>query len=98
MNITTYGIYFAIFLSLISISLIALNPLGYGHNLIILIISLELFQLSIGVLLAHFSFILDDMIGSLLTLYLLPLAGCESAIAQAILIAYYPSRGTLIIK
>lgn len=94
MMITTYGIYFAIFLSIISIYLIAfLSP-----NLIILIISLELFQLSIGVLLAHFSFILDDMIGSLLTLYLLPLAGCESAIAQAILIAYYPSRGTLIIK
>lgn len=43
MNITTYGIFFAIFLSIISISLIAFNPLGSGHNLIILIISLELF-------------------------------------------------------
>lgn len=42
-NITTYGIYFAISLSIISISLIAFNPLGSGHNLIILIISLELF-------------------------------------------------------
>lgn len=93
MNITSYGIYFAIFLSIISISLIAFNPIS--PNQIILIISLELFQLSIGVLLAHFSFLLDDMIGSLLTLYLLPLAGCESAIALSILIAYYPSRGTL---
>jgi NADH-ubiquinone oxidoreductase chain 4L len=38
------------------------------------------------------------MIGSVLTLYLLPLAGAESAIALAILIAYYPVRGTLSIR
>ena len=38
------------------------------------------------------------MIGALITLYLLPLAGAESAIALAILIAYYPLRGTLILK
>lgn len=43
MNTVTYGIYFAISLSIISISLIAFNPLGSGNNLIILIISLELF-------------------------------------------------------
>jgi hypothetical protein len=43
MNITTYGIYFAISLSIISISLIAFNATTGAHNLIILVISLELF-------------------------------------------------------
>lgn len=43
MNMTVYGIYFAISLSIISISLIAFNaPVG-AHNLILLVISLELF-------------------------------------------------------
>ena len=97
MNITSYGIYFAISLCILSTGLIAFSTCTQGHNLIMIIISLELLLLSIGVLLVHFSFLLDDQIGSILTLYLLPLAGAESAIALAILIAYYPTRGTLTI-
>jgi NADH:ubiquinone oxidoreductase subunit K len=38
---------------------------------------------------------MDDLIGSTLTLYILPLAGCESALALGILIAYYPKRGSV---
>lgn len=98
MNITSFGIYFSISLCILSIILIAYNSCIEGKNLILIIISLELFLLSIGVLLVHFSFILDDMIGSIITLYLQPLAGAESAIALSILIAYYPIRGTLTIR
>jgi NADH:ubiquinone oxidoreductase subunit K len=98
MNITSFGIYFAISLCILSVALIAYNSCIEGQNLILIIISLELFLLSIGVLLVHFSFLLDDMIGSVITLYLLPLAGAESAIALSILIAYYPKRGTLTIR
>lgn len=54
--------------------------------------------MAIGILLVHVSFLIDDMIGATLTLYLLPLAGAESAIALAIYIAYYPMRGTMIIN
>jgi NADH:ubiquinone oxidoreductase subunit K len=54
---------------------------GKKENLIMLIISLELILLAIGILFVHVSFLLDDMIGATLTLYLLPLAGAESAIA-----------------
>ncbi len=59
-----------------------------------MIICQELIQQSIGILLVSLSFHLDDLIGSTLTLYLLPLAGCESAIALAQQVAYYPQRGS----
>jgi NADH:ubiquinone oxidoreductase subunit K len=69
-----------------------------GRDLITLVIALELILLSIGILLVSLSFHLDDLVGSTLTLYLLPLAGAESAIALALLVAYYPIRGTLVLK
>jgi NADH:ubiquinone oxidoreductase subunit K len=81
MNSISFGIFFAIILVIISLYLIAFNPLKAGHNLIIIIISLELLVLAVGILFVHFSFILDDLLGSLITLYFLPLAGAESAIA-----------------
>ena len=71
---------------------------GKKENLIMLIIAQEIILLAIGILFVHVSFLLDDMIGATLTLYLLPLAGAESAIALAIYIAYYPKRGTMIIN
>lgn len=66
-----------------------------GGNLIMLIICQELILLSIGILLVNLSVGLDDLVGSNLCLYLLPLAGAESAVALALQIAYYPTRGTL---
>ncbi|KAJ3297501.1 NADH dehydrogenase subunit 4L [Rhizoclosmatium globosum] len=69
-----------------------------GKDLITLVIALELILLSIGILLVSLSFHLDDLVGSTLTLYLLPLAGAESAIALALLVSYYPIRGTLVLK
>jgi len=66
-----------------------------GHNLITLIIALELLLLSVGILLVNISYNLDDLVGSNLTLLILPLAGCESAIALALLVAFYPNRGSI---
>lgn len=60
-----------------------------------ILISLELILQSIGILLVNISVGIDDIIGSNQTLFLLPLAGAESAVALALLIAYYPIRGTL---
>jgi NADH:ubiquinone oxidoreductase subunit K len=68
------------------------------ESLIFLIIALEIMLLAIGFLFVNISFLLDDAVGITLTLYLLPLAGAESAIALAIFIAYYPMRGTLSIN
>lgn len=63
-----------------------------SRNLIQVIVSLELMLLSIGLLLVNLSFYLDDFLGATLALYLLPLAGAESAIALALLVAFYPTR------
>ena len=46
----------------------------------------------------YVSFILDDIVGANITLFLLPLAGGESAIALALLVGYYPLRGSLNIR
>jgi hypothetical protein len=53
-----------------------------------MVISLELMLLSIGLFMVNISFALDDLIGATLTLYLLPFAGAESAIALALLVAF----------
>ena len=63
-----------------------------SRNLIGVIIALELMLLSIGLLLVYLSFQLDDLSGATLSVYLLPLAGAESAIALGLLVAFYPSR------
>lgn len=60
-----------------------------------LVISLELLLLSVGILLVNLSFHLDDLVGANLTLLILPLAGAESAVALALLVAYYPLRGSV---
>ena len=66
-----------------------------GGNQIMIVITQELILLSIGLFLIHISIGIDDLIGGNITLYLLPLAGAESAQAQGQLVAYYPIRGTI---
>ena len=76
---------------------IALNGSSYSRHLIHLVISLELVLLSIALLLVNMSFYFDDLLGATLALYLLPLAGAESAVALALLVAFYPARLNLLI-
>ena len=84
-------------LSLYQIGLIA-YLLNGGQNLIMLVISQELLLLSVGILLVNISYNLDDLVGSNITLLILPLAGAESAVALALLVAYYPIRGSVSLK
>ena len=66
-----------------------------NRNIIYILISLEVLLLAIGLFFLQISFLLDDLLGSLMTLYILPLAGAESALGLGLLISYYPLRGTL---
>lgn len=91
---TEYGIYISLLMYMIGIISFIFNK----SNLIMQIISQEIIQLSIGLLLVEFSFHLEDLIGVNMTLLLLPLAGAESAVALGLLIGYYPIRGTIIIN
>lgn len=82
---------------ILSLTILIVGLLGFfnNENLIMIVISLELILLSVGILFVNYSFILDDLTGGLITLLLVPLAGAESAIALAFLVAYYPLRGQL---
>ena len=63
---------------------------------ILLLISLEILLLSLGLIFIHISFIYDDFLGAFITFLILPLAGTESALILALLVAYYPyGRGSL---
>jgi NADH:ubiquinone oxidoreductase subunit K len=66
-----------------------------NKNLIYILIALEVLLLAIGLILLQISFVIDDAVGSLLTLIILPLAGAESAFGLALLINFYPNKGNL---
>jgi NADH-ubiquinone oxidoreductase chain 4L len=66
-----------------------------NQNVIYILIGLEILLLSIAFLFLQLSFLFDDLIGSIISLFILPLAGIESALGLGILIKYYPKKGTL---
>ena len=82
---------------ILALTILTVGFLGFcnNDNLVMIVISLELVLLSVGILFVHYSFILDDLIGASISLLLVPLAGAESAIALALLVAFYPLRGSL---
>lgn len=65
-----------------------------NKNIIYIQIALEILLLGIGLLFLQLSFLLDDLLGSFMTLLILPLAGAESALGLSLLITYYPKRGS----
>ena len=72
--------------------------INQSYNLIMILIAIELLIFSLVIILINLSSIFDDLIGNILTLFLIPLSGLESAIGLMILIQYYPLKGSLYIK
>ncbi len=66
-----------------------------NKNLIFILISLEVLQLASALFFVHSSFLLDDAVGITIALQILPIAGAESAFGLALLINYYPTKGSL---
>jgi NADH:ubiquinone oxidoreductase subunit K len=56
---------------------------------------LELLLLAVSFLFAVSGVYLDDIIGPILSLYIISLAGAEAAVGLAILIVFYRLRGIL---
>ena len=94
---TEKGILVGITIFILGVTLF-LGISGKKESLIIFVIAQEIILLAIGILFVHITFTIDDMLGAALTLYLLILAGAESAIILAIYIAFYPKRGTMTIN
>lgn len=87
-----FSLQIAFFLYIIGIFMYIFNG---NQNIIYILISLEILLLSLALIFLQLSFILDDLLGSLITLLILPLAGIESALGLGLLIKYYPKKGSL---
>lgn len=90
-EIMTEVIFISALLFLIGIFGIILN----NKSLIHMLMSIELMLLAVNLLLVTFSVSNDDIMGELLALLVLGVAGAESAIGLAIVVAYYRKKGTL---
>lgn len=67
-------------------------------NLILMLISIEIMLLSITFLILVSSVNIDDIIGQTYAIYIIVVAGAESAIGLAILVAFYRLRGSIRIE
>ena len=66
-------------------------------NIILMLISIEIMLLSITFLILVSSVNIDDIIGQTYAIYIIVVAGAESAIGLAILVAFYRLRGSIVI-
>lgn len=67
----------------------------FRHNVIVVLMGLELMLFAANLLLIFSSVQLDDLIGQLFGLLVLAVAAAESAIGLAILVVYYRLRGSI---
>jgi len=91
-----------IFIYIMNLSLILflIGILGFvlnRKNIILMLISIEIMLLSITFLILINSFIFDDILGQVFAIYIISIAGAESAIGLAILVAFYRLRGSITI-
>jgi len=86
---------FFLFLSL-SIFIIGLTGLFVlRRHLIIILFSFELIILSIIILFASSSILIDDLMGQIYSLLILTIAASESALGLALIIAFYRLRESI---
>jgi NADH-ubiquinone oxidoreductase chain 4L len=68
------------------------------RNIILLLICLEMIILGITLLILCTSLAYDDLLGQIFSIYIICIAGAESAIGLGILVAYYRLNGDVLIK
>jgi NADH-ubiquinone oxidoreductase chain 4L len=66
-------------------------------NIILMLISIEIMLLAITYLVLVSSLNMDDILGQTISIYIIVIAGAESAIGLAILVAFYRLRGSIAI-
>ena len=67
-------------------------------NIILMLISIEIMLLSITVLILLSSVCFDDILGQVFSIFIIAIAGAESAIGLGILVAFYRLRGSIAIE
>jgi NADH-ubiquinone oxidoreductase chain 4L len=85
----------------LSLILFLIGILGFvlnRKNIILMLISIEIMLLAITFLILINSIIFDDILGQVFAIYIISIAGAESAIGLAILVAFYRLRGSIAIE
>lgn len=85
----------------LSLVLFLIGVLGFvlnRKNIILMLISIEIMLLAITFLILVASLNYDDILGQTYAIYIIVIAGAESAIGLGILVAYYRLRGSIIIE
>ena len=84
----------------LSLILFLIGILGFvlnKKNIILMLISIEIMLLAVTFLILISSLGFDDILGQTYSIYIISVAGAESAIGLAILVAFYRLRGTITI-
>jgi len=79
-----------------SLTLFIIGFIGFilnRKNIILMLISIEIMLLSITILILLNSLHFDDSIGQIFGIFIIALAGAESAIGLSILVAFYRLNG-----
>ena len=85
----------------ISLVLFLIGILGFvlnRKNIILMLISIEIMLLAITLLIVVSSLNFDDIVGQTFAVFIISVAGAETAIGLAILIAFYRLRGSIAIE
>jgi NADH-ubiquinone oxidoreductase chain 4L len=85
----------------ISLMLFLIGILGFvlnRKNIILMLISIEIMLLAITFLVLVSSAGFDDILGQNFAIYIISIAGAESAIGLGILVAFYRLRGSIAIE
>lgn len=85
----------------LSLLLFLIGILGFvfnRKNIILMLISIEIMLLAITFLILIYSFMFDDVLGQVFAIYIIAIAGAESAIGLGILVAFYRLRGNIEIE
>ena len=64
-------------------------------NVIIILMSIELILLAVNINLVSFSVYLQDLVGQVITMFILTVAAAEAAVGLAIIVIYYKNRGSI---
>jgi NADH-ubiquinone oxidoreductase chain 4L len=85
----------------LSLTLFLIGILGFvlnRKNIILMLISIEVMLLAVTLLVLVSSYSFDDVLGQTYSIYIIAIAGAESAIGLGILVAYYRLRGSISLR
>ena len=68
------------------------------HNIIMVLLSIEIMLLSVSVNFVGFSCILKDLDGQIVSLFVLTTSAAEAAVGLAIVLLYYRNRGSIFLS